>query len=67
MNESAALNTDEMTEEQAKAEIERLTREIQFLLRQIDRDYELGQQIKARTDATMARVHEALARLESSR
>ena len=67
MNETAALNTDEMTEEQVKAEIERMSREIQLSLQQIKRDREEGHRIDARIDAKMAEVRAALAQLEASR
>ena len=66
MKESLILETDNMTEAQAKDEVARMMVEIRHLRVQIDRDHELGQQIKARTDATMSRVQDGLARLESS-
>jgi beta-lactam-binding protein with PASTA domain len=67
MNEGVTISTEEMTEEQAKAEVERMGREIQFLLEQIKRGREEGQRISARTDAKMAEVRAALAHLEASR
>ncbi|HVF09210.1 MAG TPA: hypothetical protein VNA16_00305 [Abditibacteriaceae bacterium] len=60
MNKSVTLDTDEMTEEQAKAEIERIKIEIQRLFDQMKRDREEGQIIAAHTNATLARINEGL-------
>ncbi len=59
------LSADDVTEEQAKAEIARMQMELGFLFRQIQREREASQKIKARTEATMMRVDEALTRLEA--
>ncbi len=53
----------DMTEEQAKAEVEKMQIEIRLLLEQIKHDREASQHITARADATMARVNEGLDRL----
>lgn len=58
-------NADEVTEEQAKAEIARIQVQIERLFEQMKRDREEGQLVTARTDATMARVNEGLKQLRS--
>ncbi len=63
MNENLATSAGEMTEEQAKAEIERIKIEMQRLFDQMKCDREEGRRIAARTDAKMAEVQAALARL----
>lgn len=56
-----------MTEEQAKIEVEKMQVEIRALLEQIKRDREEGERITARTDAKMAAVRTALDRFVASR
>lgn len=60
-----ALSADDITEEQAKVEIARMQVEINSLFAQIKSDREAGQKAAKRTDETMRRVHEGLARLEA--
>ena len=67
MNENLVLDSDDMTEEQAKAEVERMSREIQFFFNRIKQGREEGQRINARIDTKMAEVRAALAELQSSR
>ena len=57
------LSADDVTEEQAKAEIARIQAQIEQLFEQMRRDREEGQRVTARTDATMARVNEGLKQL----
>jgi hypothetical protein len=57
----------DMTEEQAKVEVEKMATEIRFLLAQIKRDREEGERITARSDAKMAEVRAALERFNISR
>ncbi len=57
----------DMTEEQAKIEVEKMAVEIRVLLEQIKRDREEGERITARTDAKMAEVRTALDRFVASR
>ena len=64
MNNST-LSADDVTEEQAKAEIARMQVEIHALFAQIRRDREAGQKVAKRTDETMRRVNEGLTRLEN--
>ena len=59
------LSADDVTEEQAKAEIARMQMQIDLLFEQIKRDNQESQKIKARTEATMMRVNETLTRLEA--
>ncbi len=59
------LSADDITEEQAKAEIARIQAQIEQLFEQMKRDREEGQRVTARTDATMARVNEGLKQLLS--
>ncbi len=56
----------DMTEEQAKIEVEKMAVEIRVLLAQIKRDREEGERITARTDAKMADVRTALDRFVAS-
>ncbi len=67
MNENLTFDSDDMTEEQAKAEVERMKIEIERLFTQMKREREEGRRLDARIDATMARVHEGIARLQSAR
>ena len=64
MNNST-LSADDITEEQARAEIARIQFQIEQLFEQMKRDREEGQRVTARTDATMARVNEGLKQLLS--
>ena len=57
------LSADDITEEQAKAEIARIQAQIEQLFEQMRRDREEGQRVTARTDATIARVNEGLKQL----
>ena len=57
----------DMTEEQAKIEVEKMAIEIRVLLEQIKRDREEGERISARTDAKMAETRSALDRFVASR
>ena len=57
------LRADDVTEEQAKAEIARIQAQIEQLFEQMKREREEGQRVTARTDATMARVNEGLKQL----
>ncbi len=63
MNKSTIFDADDMSEEEAKAEIERIKKDIDLLFEQMKREREEGERITARTDATMARVNEGLKRL----
>ena len=66
MNETIPIEA-EMTEEQAKVEVERMMLEMRHLRAQIERDREEGQRISARIDVKMAEVRAALAQLQASR
>ena len=59
------LSADEVTEEQARAEIARIQAQIAQLFEQMKREREEGLRVTARTDATMARVQEGLKQLLS--
>ena len=61
------LSADDVTEEQAKAEIARMQVQIDALFAQIRRDREVGQQAAKRTDEVMRRVNEGLTRMEARR
>ena len=65
MNDGKTLDVDEMTEEQAKAEIERTKAQIEVLFDQMRRDREEGLRVTARTDDTMARVNAGIKELLS--
>ena len=67
MNENLTFDSDDMTEEQAKAEVERMMVEMRRLRTQIESDREEGRRIDARIDATMARVREGIARLQNAK
>lgn len=56
MKETVTLESDAMTEAQAKVEVARMGREIEFVLQQIKRDRAEGERITARLDVKMAEV-----------
>lgn len=53
----------DMTEEQAKIEVQKMQVEIRALLEQIKRDREASDYFSTRADATLVRVNEGLDRL----
>lgn len=53
----------DMTEEQAKIEVQKMQVEIRALLEQIKRDREASDYLATRADATLVRVNEGLDRL----
>ena len=65
MNKSTIYDSDDMTEQQAKAEIERIKADIDRIFEQMKREREEGLKVTARTDATIARVNEGLKQLLS--
>jgi hypothetical protein len=67
MNKSVTVEMDDITEEQAKAEIERIKIEMQLLFDQMKHDREEGRRIDARIDANMADIRAILERLQASR
>lgn len=64
MNQGNTVDAEEMTEEQAKIEIERTKAKIELLFEQMKRDREEGQRIAARSDAKLAEAKMAMSRLQ---
>lgn len=60
MNDNLVFPSDNITEEQAKAEVQRLTVEINRTLEQIKRERETNRYLGSQTDATLARINEGL-------
>ena len=63
MKENIVFSSGDLTEEQAKAEVQRLTFEIQQTLDQIRRDREAVQHLGAQNDATLGRINKELKRM----